>query len=108
MADLDIAAEKALFEVAMRDLTNVNPYPSQFECWQAARAAPTLPKVEAGPDDAVDAARYRYLRNTVTLDVAVWEALDGYGSDTESGYAVGMDRAIDAARLAARQDGEGV
>ena len=57
--------------------------------------------------ELLDAARYRYLRDTATLDTAIWEALDGYGSTDadgnldEAGYRAGMDQAIDAAMLAA-------
>lgn len=56
---------------------------------------------QAPANDALDAARYRYIRDTGTLESAVWEALEGY-SDTggeidQAEYAAGMDAAIDAA-----------
>lgn len=52
--------------------------------------------------DAKDAERYRYIRDTGTLDAAVWAALEGYGCADEgdidqAAYAAGMDQAIDAA-----------
>lgn len=53
--------------------------------------------------DARDAARYRYIRDTGTLDIVVWDALEGYGCTSDDGeldqaaYAASMDIAIDAA-----------
>jgi hypothetical protein len=64
---------------------------------------------EAPSEDAKDAQRYRYLRNTETLDAAVWDALEGHGSmDADgnlnaAGYRAGFDQAIDAALAAATQ-----
>lgn len=60
----------------------------------------------------VDAERYRYIRDTATLDNAVWEALEGYGMTNGAGelledeYRAGMDRAIDRA-IQAQKDGHG-
>ena len=57
--------------------------------------------------NARDAERYRYIRDTDTLDLTIWEALEGHGSmDGEgnldaAGYRVSMDQAVDAAMLAA-------
>ena len=56
----------------------------------------------AAQGDAKDAERYRYIRDTGTLDAAVWSALEGYGCADEGdidqvAYAAGMDQAIDAA-----------
>lgn len=50
-----------------------------------------------------DAERYRYVRNTQTLDNVVWLALEGDGLADEKGeldqdeYARGLDRSIDIA-----------
>jgi hypothetical protein len=83
-----------------------------------ANATPSQPQQEAVPaepseQDRIDAARYRYLRDTETLDTAVWEALEGSGSVTDEGfdqadYRVGFDRAIDAAiaMSAAKEPGD--
>lgn len=60
-------------------------------------------ELEALKGDAKDAERYRYIRDTETIEAMVWEALDGDGSVNgegeldRAGYAAGMDRAIDAA-----------
>jgi hypothetical protein len=50
----------------------------------------------------IDAQRYRHLRDSATLDTAIWEALEGFGLDTQEGYAKGMDDAIDRAILLAK------
>lgn len=48
-------------------------------------------------DASKDAARYRYIRNSTTLDAVVWAALEGVSADDESGYTVALDESIDAA-----------
>ncbi len=60
-----------------------------------------------------DAARYRYICDTGTLETAIWEALEGYGCAQsgeldQAAYAAGMDRTIDAAikRMAAKSGDE--
>lgn len=77
--------------------------------WQAAWNRRAVPQANAEQDaqDKIDAARYRYLRDTETLETAVWEALEGSASVTDSGvldhagYRAEFDRAIDAAIRAA-------
>ncbi len=49
-----------------------------------------------------DAARWRYVRDTETLETAVWEALEGNGLAPDgvldqAAYAAGMDAAVDRA-----------
>ena len=53
-----------------------------------------------------DATRYRYIRDTATLDTVIWEALEGFGSDTPEGYCKGLDDAVDRA-IAAQVPGGG-
>jgi len=53
-----------------------------------------------------DAERYRWLRDTGSFPAAVWEALEGFGSDTSEGYGKGMDEAIDAAMAATQPSKE--
>lgn len=59
----------------------------------------------AGSQVEQDAARWRYVRDTETLETAVWEALEGTdcapgGTLDRAAYAAGMDRAVDAAMQA--------
>lgn len=76
-----------------------------WEVWQAAWNRRAVPQASAEQDaqDKIDAERYRYLRDTETLETAVWEALEGSGSVNDNGsldhagYCSGFDRAIDAA-----------
>jgi hypothetical protein len=80
-----------------------------WEVWQAAWNRRAVPQASADHDaqDKIDAARYRYLRDTETLETAVWEALEGSASVTDSGvldhagYRAEFDRAIDNAIRAA-------
>lgn len=83
-----------------------NPHvTAEFVAARDSLAAHIDARTSASAKDAEDAARYRYVRDTGTLETAVWEALDGYGCAQEgeldqAAYAAGMDRAIDAARAA--------
>ena len=81
----------------------------RWETWQAAWNRRAVPQANAEQDaqDKIYAARYRYLRDTETLETAVWEALEGSASVTDSGvldhagYRAEFDRAIDNAIRAA-------
>ncbi len=74
-------------------------------------AAPTHDS--ATKAEAQDAARWRYVRDTETLETAVWEALEGIGLAPDgvldqAAYAASMDAAVDRAIAAVQaQAGEG-
>ncbi len=80
----------------------------------AIYAAPASPAPTAdSAADARDAARWRYVRDTETLETAVWEALEGTdcapdGVLDKERYARGMDDAVDRAIAAmSTNTGEG-
>lgn len=92
-----------------------DPKEHVYSAWQMrellkAAAALASPADALVAGDRVDAERYRYIRDTATLDNAVWEALEGYGMTNGAGelledeYRAGMDRAIDRA-IQAQKDG---
>lgn len=97
-----------------------DPKEHVYSAWQmrellksaAALASPADALVAGDSETAKDAERYRYIRDTATLDNAVWEALEGYGMTNGAGelledeYRAGMDRAIDRA-IQAQKDGHG-
>jgi len=56
--------------------------------------APAQQPLAADAADRLDAARYRWLRNTHTWNAVIWEAIHT-GPDDD--YQTALDRAVDAA-----------
>jgi hypothetical protein len=124
MADLDIAAERVAFEAKLggwfslamtwggAEYAEANTAGAWTGWLAAKRAAPTLPKVEAGPDtermnwleqrDHVHALQWRCGHDAQPVKTSI------YTRDRQIvGEGPTLRAAIDAARLQARQDGEG-
>lgn len=126
MADLDIAAERVLFEAEAnaarffpaeinftlgkspsgRDEYVNSHLQSRWEGWLAARAAPTLPKVEAAPVAwAVVSKKGGIHKLAITRESAERKAARWQVEWPDNGCVVRPLVFSDAARLQARQDG---